>query len=151
MSLLPTVVSLLHVQVHHESLQAPGRAISVSISQFKDKLDETAHKILVDHQAAALTLLTLLTIAYEMLVGHVWRSLSKVRALPTDQETKLYVATDGRSRLQHPLPQCYFDSMIFTPTPIAVAWDLMSKPTWYAPSRIQDAALRMDNECWRKL
>ncbi|XP_058753360.1 E3 UFM1-protein ligase 1 homolog [Vicia villosa] len=58
-SLLPKVVSLLYVQVHHKALQAPGRAISVAISQLTDKLDESACKILADYQAAAVTLLTL--------------------------------------------------------------------------------------------
>ncbi|GAU31866.1 hypothetical protein TSUD_114770 [Trifolium subterraneum] len=67
--------------------------------------------------------------SYEMLAGHVWRSVSKARSLPNDQETKLYIATDGRSRLQPPLPQGYFGNVIFTTTPIAVAGDLISKPT----------------------
>ncbi|CAI8608000.1 unnamed protein product [Vicia faba] len=58
-SLLPKVVSLLYVQVYHKALQAPGRAISVAISQLTDKLDETACKIIADYQAAAVTLLTL--------------------------------------------------------------------------------------------
>ncbi|GAU14606.1 hypothetical protein TSUD_96700 [Trifolium subterraneum] len=35
-SLLPKVVSLLYVQVHHKALQAPGRAISVAISHLKE-------------------------------------------------------------------------------------------------------------------
>ncbi|CAI8596846.1 unnamed protein product [Vicia faba] len=52
-SLLPKVVSLLYVQVYHKALQAPGRAISVAISQLTDKLDETACKIIADYQAAA--------------------------------------------------------------------------------------------------
>ncbi|CAI8596951.1 unnamed protein product [Vicia faba] len=58
-SLLPKVVSLLYVQVYHKALQAPGRAISVAISQLTDKLDETACKIIADYQAAVVTLLTL--------------------------------------------------------------------------------------------
>ncbi|WJX75004.1 shikimate O-hydroxycinnamoyltransferase [Trifolium repens] len=87
--------------------------------------------------------------SYEMLAGHVWRSVSKARALPNDQETKLYIATDGRSRLQPPLPQGYFGNVIFTTTPIAVAGDLMSKPTWYAASRIHNALLQMDNDYLR--
>lgn len=33
----------------------------------------------------------------------------------------------------------YFGNVIFTTTPIAVAGDLMSKPTWYAASRIHNA------------
>ncbi|RHN76613.1 putative shikimate O-hydroxycinnamoyltransferase [Medicago truncatula] len=87
--------------------------------------------------------------SYEMLAGHVWRSVSKARALPVDQETKLYIATDGRSRLQPSLPQGYFGNVIFTTTPIAVAVDLMSKPTWYAASRIHNALLQMDNDYLR--
>nr|AGA20364.1 hydroxycinnamoyl CoA shikimate/quinate hydroxycinnamoyl transferase [Leucaena leucocephala] len=87
--------------------------------------------------------------SYEMLAGHVWRSTCKARALPDDQETKLYIATDGRSRLQPPLPPGYFGNVIFTATPMAVAGDLMSKPTWFAASRIHNALSRMDNEYLR--
>jgi shikimate O-hydroxycinnamoyltransferase len=84
--------------------------------------------------------------SYEMLAGHVWRSTCKARGLPDDQETKLYIATDGRSRLQPPLPPGYFGNVIFTTTPMAVAGDLMSKPIWYAAGRIHDALVRMDND-----
>lgn len=87
--------------------------------------------------------------SYEMLSGHVWRSVCKARGLPEDQETKLYIATDGRSRLQPVLPQGYFGNVIFTATPIAVAGDLESKPVWYAASKIHDALARMDNEYLR--
>ncbi|KAL2328687.1 hypothetical protein Fmac_022114 [Flemingia macrophylla] len=59
-SLLAKVVSLLYIQVYHKALQAPGRAISAAISHLKDKLDESAYKILIDYQTATVTLLTLL-------------------------------------------------------------------------------------------
>ncbi|KAK4255002.1 hypothetical protein QN277_008065 [Acacia crassicarpa] len=62
-SLLAKVVSLLYVQVYHKALQAPGRAISVAISQLKDKLDESSFKILTDYQSATVTLLALLAAA----------------------------------------------------------------------------------------
>ncbi|KAL5574437.1 hypothetical protein UlMin_016136 [Ulmus minor] len=87
--------------------------------------------------------------SYEMLSGHVWRSTCKARELPDDQETKLYIATDGRARLQPPLPPGYFGNVIFTTTPMALAGDLISKPIWYAASRIHDALTRMDNEYLR--
>ncbi|KAI3450468.1 hypothetical protein Pfo_007133 [Paulownia fortunei] len=60
-SLLPKVVSLLYVQVHGKALQAPGRAISVAISQLKDKLDDLAFKTLADYQSAAVNLLSLIS------------------------------------------------------------------------------------------
>ncbi len=62
--------------------------------------------------------------SYEMLSGHLWKCVSKARALPDDQETKLYVAVDGRSRLHPPLPPGYFGNVIFITTPIALAGDL---------------------------
>ncbi|GKA47705.1 shikimate O-hydroxycinnamoyltransferase-like protein [Tanacetum coccineum] len=52
-------------------------------------------------------------ISYEMLSGHVWRSVCKARGLKDDQDTKLYIATDGRARLQPTLPQGYFGNVIF--------------------------------------
>ncbi|XWS20553.1 hypothetical protein CRYUN_Cryun31cG0111800 [Craigia yunnanensis] len=87
--------------------------------------------------------------SYEMLSGHVWKSVCKARGLTDDQGTKLYIATDGRSRLRPPLPPGYFGNVIFTATPIAVAGDLQSKPTWYAAGRIHDALVRMDDDYLR--
>ncbi|GAB2293680.1 hypothetical protein Dimus_027893 [Dionaea muscipula] len=84
--------------------------------------------------------------SYEMMAGHVWRCACKARGLRDDQETKLYIATDGRSRLQPPLPPGYFGNVIFTATPTGEAGNLLSKPTWYAASRIHEALMRMDNE-----
>ncbi|MFS7940422.1 putative quinate O-hydroxycinnamoyltransferase [Helianthus anomalus] len=55
--------------------------------------------------------------SYEMLSGHVWRSVCKARGLIDDQDTKLYIATDGRARLQPALPSGYFGNVIFTTTP----------------------------------
>ncbi|KAG5249800.1 shikimate O-hydroxycinnamoyltransferase [Salix suchowensis] len=86
---------------------------------------------------------------YEMLAGHVWRSTCKARGLPDDQETKLYIATDGRSRLHPPIPPGYFGNVIFTATPIAVAGEIQSKPTWFAAGKIHDALVRMDNDYLR--
>lgn len=84
--------------------------------------------------------------SYEMLSGHVWRCVSVARALPDDQETKLYVAVDGRSRLHPPLPPGFFGNVIFITTPIALAGDLKSKPTSHAASKIHSALKRMDND-----
>ncbi|XP_021278593.1 E3 UFM1-protein ligase 1 homolog [Herrania umbratica] len=62
-SLLPKVVSLLYMQVHSRALQAPGRAISVAVTRLKDKLDDSAYKILTDFQTATVTLLALMSAA----------------------------------------------------------------------------------------
>lgn len=87
--------------------------------------------------------------SYVMLAGHVWRCACKARSLPADQDSKMYIATDGRSRLRPALPPGYFGNVIFTTTPVAVAGDLMSKPLWYAASKIHNALARMDDEYLR--
>ncbi|KAK4269516.1 hypothetical protein QN277_022663 [Acacia crassicarpa] len=87
--------------------------------------------------------------SFEMLAGHVWKNVCKARGLPHDQETKLHIATDGRSRLKPALPEGYFGNVIFTATPVALAGELMSNPTWYAASKIHNSLVRMDNEYLR--
>ncbi|XP_040992719.1 E3 UFM1-protein ligase 1 homolog isoform X2 [Juglans microcarpa x Juglans regia] len=62
-SLLPKVISLLYIQIHHKALQAPGRAISVAVSRLKEKVDDSAYKILTDYQTATVTLLALISAA----------------------------------------------------------------------------------------
>ncbi|XP_058199638.1 E3 UFM1-protein ligase 1 homolog [Rhododendron vialii] len=61
--LLPKVVSLLYIQVHNKALQAPGRAISVAVSRLKEKLDDSAYKILMDYHTATVALLALMSAA----------------------------------------------------------------------------------------
>ncbi|GAB4824343.1 hypothetical protein Ancab_007231 [Ancistrocladus abbreviatus] len=62
-ALLPKVVSLLYLKFHSKALQAPGRAISQAVSRLKDKLDDSAYKILMDYHSATVTLLALMSAA----------------------------------------------------------------------------------------
>ncbi|XP_008237042.1 PREDICTED: shikimate O-hydroxycinnamoyltransferase-like [Prunus mume] len=86
---------------------------------------------------------------FEMLAGHIWRCVCKARKLPDDQNTKLRIPTDGRSRLQPPLPAGFFGNVSFRTEHIAAAGDIQSKPTWYAASCIHNALARMDNNYLR--
>ncbi|KAB2611565.1 shikimate O-hydroxycinnamoyltransferase-like [Pyrus ussuriensis x Pyrus communis] len=89
--------------------------------------------------------------SFEMLGGRIWRCECKARQLPDDQNTKLHITTDGRSRLQPPLPPAYFGNAVFRTTPIAAVGDLLSKPTWYAASRMHDALVHVDNDYLRSI
>ncbi|KAH0982928.1 hypothetical protein GBA52_010105 [Prunus armeniaca] len=89
--------------------------------------------------------------SFEMLAGHIWRCACKAHKLQDDQDTKLLIATDARSRLQPPLPPHFFGNAVFRTTPIAVAGDLQSKPTWYATSFVHDALVRMDDDYFRSV
>ncbi|GKD46178.1 chloramphenicol acetyltransferase-like domain-containing protein [Tanacetum coccineum] len=84
--------------------------------------------------------------SYEMLTAHVWKSVCKARRLPDDQDTKLFIPTDGRPRLQPLLPPGYFGNVISMATPIAVAGKLYSNPTWYAASIIREAIAQRNKD-----
>lgn len=83
---------------------------------------------------------------YEVLAGHIWRSACKARGLGGDQPVKLYIPTDGRSRLKDPtLPQGYFGNVVFFTACIAKACDISSKPLRYAVSKVHDALQNVED------
>ncbi|KAL6634724.1 hypothetical protein ACP70R_027395 [Stipagrostis hirtigluma subsp. patula] len=81
---------------------------------------------------------------YAVLGAHVWRCASLARGLSPEQPTKLYCATDGRQRLQPPLPEGYFGNVIFTATPLADARTVIAGVAEGA-AVIQAALDRMDD------
>ncbi|OVA13866.1 Transferase [Macleaya cordata] len=86
---------------------------------------------------------------YEVVSGHVWRSACKARRLENDQETMVSIATDGRSRLNPPLPTGYLGNAIFHLTPIAVSGDLLSRPLSYAVGKIRETLVKGDDEYYK--
>ncbi|BBH06323.1 hydroxycinnamoyl-CoA shikimate/quinate hydroxycinnamoyl transferase [Prunus dulcis] len=74
-----------------------------------------------------------------MLAGHIWRCACKARKLADDQDTKVLIPINGRSKLQLPLPSAFFGNVAFRAAPIAAAGDLVSKPLWYAASCVHNA------------
>ncbi|PKA57606.1 Shikimate O-hydroxycinnamoyltransferase [Apostasia shenzhenica] len=83
--------------------------------------------------------------SYALLAAHVWRCACAARGLPSDQPTKLYIATDGRQRLVPPLPEGYFGNVIFTATPLATAGEVAAG-LGEAAARIQAALGRMGDD-----
>lgn len=87
---------------------------------------------------------------FEVLAGHIWKCACIARALPKDQETKLFFLVNGRySKLQPPLPPGYFGSVVFPAISVAIAGDLQSKPLWYAANLIHETLVRLDNNYLR--
>ena len=87
--------------------------------------------------------------SYALLAGHVWRRASEARGLDADQQSKLYIATDGRARIRPTLPEGYFGNVIFTATPSMAAGQLIQGPVTVAAGQIQDMLSRMDDEYLR--
>ncbi|KAK9078840.1 hypothetical protein SSX86_002898 [Deinandra increscens subsp. villosa] len=86
---------------------------------------------------------------YEILAAHIWRCACKARGLPDDQMTKLYVATDGRSRLSPHLPLGYLGNVVFTATPVAKSGSLTTEPLLNAAKLIHTTLTKMDNDYLR--
>uniref|UniRef100_A0A803Q8X2 Uncharacterized protein n=1 Tax=Cannabis sativa TaxID=3483 RepID=A0A803Q8X2_CANSA len=82
---------------------------------------------------------------FEILASHVWKCACKARKLGHDQETKLHVVVDGRSRLQPPLPIGYFGNVIFSTTPIIRVGELMESKLWYVANQIQSTIKKADD------
>ena len=82
---------------------------------------------------------------YEILAAHLWRCACKARGLLDDQLSKLYVATDGRSRLSPPLPPGYSGNVVFTATPIAKSGELGYEPLANTARRIHKELAKMDD------
>ncbi|KAJ4844057.1 hypothetical protein Tsubulata_029248, partial [Turnera subulata] len=86
---------------------------------------------------------------YQILTAHIWRCVTKARGLPGDQATKLSIATNGRSRLNPPLPPGYFGNVIFHAIPLALAGDLVSESLLHTVERIDRAIRKMDDNYLR--
>ncbi|KAL0287237.1 UNVERIFIED_CONTAM: Shikimate O-hydroxycinnamoyltransferase [Sesamum calycinum] len=87
--------------------------------------------------------------SYEILSAHIWVCTCRARGLVDEQKTRLFVATNGRSRLRPPLPPGYLGNVIFPITLVAVSGELQSKPISYVAGKIHDMLVRMDDEYLR--
>ncbi|KAL5701384.1 shikimate O-hydroxycinnamoyltransferase [Ranunculus cassubicifolius] len=83
---------------------------------------------------------------YEVLVSHIWRCACKARRLLDDQETKMSIATDGRTRLCPMLPPGYLGNAVFHMTPMSTSGDLISNPLLYTVKKIRGSILQSNNE-----
>lgn len=87
--------------------------------------------------------------SYEVLSAHIWRCTCLARGLQDSQLTKLYIATDGRSRLQPALPTEYFGNVIFTASPVAQVGQLVGASLADAARHIRQTVQVMDDEYLR--
>ncbi|KAK9741376.1 hypothetical protein RND81_03G101200 [Saponaria officinalis] len=103
-------------------------------------------KLQLDSTTATTTKLS----TYEVVAGHVWRTVSKARGLPNDQEIKLIMPIDGRSRLNNPsLPKGYCGNVIFLGVCTSTIGDLSSKPLTCIASNVHETLKSLDEDYLR--
>ncbi|XP_021842785.2 anthranilate N-benzoyltransferase protein 2-like [Spinacia oleracea] len=84
---------------------------------------------------------------FEVLAGHAWRALCKARGLSDDQDVKLYMPSNGRSRMKDPaLPQGYCGNVIFFTACMAKAGDVINKPLSYTVRTVHQAVKRVKTD-----
>ncbi|KAK9271115.1 hypothetical protein L1049_026704 [Liquidambar formosana] len=79
--------------------------------------------------------------SFQALSALVWRSITRARCLPNDQETSCRLATNNRTRLSPPLPQNYFGNSIQTVRGIATAGELLEHGLGWAAWLLHQAVV----------
>ncbi|XP_021747219.1 anthranilate N-benzoyltransferase protein 2-like [Chenopodium quinoa] len=83
---------------------------------------------------------------FEVQAGHVWRNVCMARGLANDQDVKLYIVVNGRSRLKDMrLPKGYFGNIHLYATCLEKEGDIKCKPLRYAASKIHEAIKKFDD------
>lgn len=143
---VPTSPKFHHIEYDPPpSMNAPPaqnpEIISTAILNLSlDQIDTLKEKSKTDHEP---------NVKYSrmaILAAHIWRSVCKARGLSDDQVSKLHFPTNGRQRLNPPLPPGYFGNVIFTTSLTASLGDILSEPLNHTVERIQKALKRMDDE-----
>lgn len=85
---------------------------------------------------------------FDVVAAHVWRTACKARGLEDEQQVKLYIPIDGRSKLHNLtfiFPQGYYGNAIFFTACVTKVGDIRHKPLSYTATMIHKAVRRMRN------
>ncbi|XP_074313436.1 anthranilate N-benzoyltransferase protein 2-like [Silene latifolia] len=119
-----------------------GETLAVATTEYL-RLSEEQIKTL---KCASISTISNKISTFKVIAAHVWRSTCKARGLADDQDVKLYLHTDGRSRLKDPsLPQGYFGNVLYFACCVAKAGELIHNPLFYTISKIDEAIKKMGN------
>ncbi|CAK9165005.1 unnamed protein product [Ilex paraguariensis] len=84
---------------------------------------------------------------FESLLAHLWRVITKARALSGLETTQVRISVNGRSRLN--LPNEYFGNLVLWAFPRAKVKDLLREPLPYAAKLIHDAVVKVDKNYFK--
>ncbi|GJX77081.1 shikimate O-hydroxycinnamoyltransferase-like protein [Tanacetum coccineum] len=145
----PPPTSIYHVEYHQPPSMNTITQKSGSISKSSTRMLKLTLEQLNTLKAKAKAESGHNNSTYEILAAHIWRCACKARGLPDDQLTKLYVATDGRSRLSPHLPPGYLGNVVFTATPVDKSGNLTKGSLSNTAKLIHNTLTKMDNDYLR--
>lgn len=84
--------------------------------------------------------------SFQSLSAFVWRSITRARILPNDQETTCRLAAGNRSRMDPPLPKNYFGVYISLVKTTAKVGNLLENELGWAASKLHQAVTEHTDE-----
>nr|WGU11332.1 hydroxycinnamoyltransferase 2 [Crinum x powellii] len=88
---------------------------------------------------------------FKAVVAHTWRSACIARSLAPDEQTRLLMTADARTRMQPPLPPGFLGNAIFRTSAVATAGDISSKTIEFGADKITEATRKLDDAFVRSL
>ncbi|KAK3043608.1 hypothetical protein RJ639_001670 [Escallonia herrerae] len=86
---------------------------------------------------------------FESLVAHLWRAITKSRALDNSKTTFVRISVNGRTRLNPRVPKDYFGNLVLWAFPSAKVQELLREPLPYAAKLIHDAVAKVNNNYFK--
>ncbi|KAK9750942.1 hypothetical protein RND81_02G231400 [Saponaria officinalis] len=80
---------------------------------------------------------------FEVLSAHIWRCSLKARGVQNDTLVRFSTPINGRSKFKQ-VPKGYFGNFIFNSVYIGKSGDILSRPLWYAASKIRETVTKVD-------
>eukprot|EP01018_Ginkgo_biloba_P004948 Gb_09067 [translate_table: standard] len=88
---------------------------------------------------------------FEVLSAYLWRLRTRALNLPADEEVRLIIPLDARSKIEPPLPSGYYGNAISLTGAKARAADLANRPLSYAVKSIQETKKLVGDEYMRSV
>ncbi|THU60475.1 hypothetical protein C4D60_Mb07t13140 [Musa balbisiana] len=125
------------------SAPAPYNTITAQLKLSKDQLTSLKTSIELGSRRRVST--------FEAVTAYVWRCACKARQLEADQETRVFMAVDVRSRLKPSLPPGYFGNAVVRTSVAVATGEIVSSPLQRTVEQIHDAIVRVDDEYIRSI
>ncbi|CAO2142111.1 unnamed protein product [Urochloa humidicola] len=81
----------------------------------------------------------------QCVVAHLWRCITKARALDSSTVTKIHLAVNGYARMR--IPKAYMGNLVLWAQPTTTAGELAARPLWHTVELVSRAVGLVD-ECY---
>ncbi|OVA03039.1 Transferase [Macleaya cordata] len=87
--------------------------------------------------------------AFESMVAHLWRAITRVRGLTKFQTTEIRISVNGRRRLKPRVPNEYFGNLVLWAYPAAQVKDLLHESLSHTAEIIHEAVMKVNDDYFK--